>query len=40
MQGMRGWPGRLRIEAIYLANELRHLVDAAEGSVDAGVRGN
>lgn len=40
MQGMRGWPGRLRIEAIYLADDLRHLVDAAEGSIGAGVRGN
>jgi hypothetical protein len=40
MQGMRGSPGRLRIEAIYLADDLRHLVDAAEGNIGAGVRGN
>lgn len=33
-----GCSGGLRIEAIYLANELRHLVDAAEG-MRAGVRG-
>lgn len=37
---MRGWPGRLRIETIYLADELRHLVDAAEGGVYAGAMDN
>jgi hypothetical protein len=30
---MRGWSGRLRIEAIYLANKLRHFVEMAEGVI-------
>lgn len=33
---MRGCPGRLRIEAVYLADELRHLVGLAKGIMEIG----
>jgi hypothetical protein len=35
---MRGWSGRLRIEATYLADELRHFAEMTEVVIRGGDR--